>query len=151
MNLAVWISLATLLVGTVVTLSVAAMHRKQMRQIELHRADPRIPLIPPFHPVTRFLKGYGYFIVGFCFNLAMLIAQLRRTTPLTRGIVFDIVLATIGCFIMLIGGGVIYLFDRALESASRTWDVIEGMSDKLKELSERGKCCLICPLKVNSR
>lgn len=80
MNTAVWVSLATLLVGTIVTLSVAAMHRKQMRQIELHRADPRIPLVPPPHPATRFFQNYGIIFLCGVWNLVVLMRELAKTT-----------------------------------------------------------------------
>jgi hydrogenase maturation factor len=139
MNIAVWVSLATLLVGTIVTLSVAAMHRKQMRQIELHRADPSVSLVPPPHRLTLFLKTYGFIVAGGVLNLGLLIRQLRQTTPVTRDVVFDMILSTMGLVVMIFVGFAISLFDRAIKSAERTMDVLEGMSDKIHELSERGK------------
>jgi hypothetical protein len=87
MPIPVWvpiaISIATLVVGAIVTLSVAAMHRKQMRQIELHRADPTVPLVPPAHPITRFLKTHGVPLISIGLNLGFLIHDVRQTGPLS--------------------------------------------------------------------
>jgi len=47
MAMAAWITAFGIIVGAIVTLSIAYMHRKQMRQIELHRIDPNVPVIPP--------------------------------------------------------------------------------------------------------
>jgi hypothetical protein len=84
----VLISIATL----VVTLIVAAMHRKQMRQIELHRVDPTVPLVPPAHPITQSLKKRVVFIINIGVNLLLLANELRKTGPMTRGDVFSIAL-----------------------------------------------------------
>jgi hypothetical protein len=88
----VLISIATLVVGTIVTLSVAALQRKQQRQIELHRSDPTVPLVPPAHPITQFLKKRGVFIINISVNLLLLANELRKTGPVTRGQVFSIAL-----------------------------------------------------------
>src|ERR1051325_7097288 len=56
MSAAVWVSLLTLVVSTAVALVIAALHRRQMRQIELHREDPSVPLVPPPSAFTKFLQ-----------------------------------------------------------------------------------------------
>jgi hypothetical protein len=105
MSAAVWISLLTLVVGTTVTLIVAALHRKQMRQIELYRADPTVPLVPPPHPFTKFLRRNArhlVFIVNLGLNLSFLIEHLLSTTALTRAEVFSIALFTSASFFTIL-------------------------------------------------
>ena len=88
------ISIASIIVATVVPLTIAALHRKQMRQIELHREDPSVPLIPPPHPATRFIQRNGIFIVSVIVEVWLLTHLLLQTGPITRGHVFNIALAT---------------------------------------------------------
>lgn len=57
MSIANWIAIFGVAVTGVIPLVIAYMHRKQMRQLELHRLDPNIPVIPP-HGVTVSLKRY---------------------------------------------------------------------------------------------
>jgi hypothetical protein len=92
MSTAVWItigvSVASLIVGTIVTLIVAALHRKQMRQIALHRADPSVPLVPPPHPITRFFKNRLFMLLNIFFNgffivmnAYFLVREVNKTGP----------------------------------------------------------------------
>jgi hypothetical protein len=137
MSAAVWISLLTLVVGTTVTLIVAALHRKQMRQIELHRADPTVPLVPPPHLFTKFLRRNAnrlILIVNFGINLSFLIEHLLSTTALTRTEVFAIALFTSALFFTIL----MYLMtrdvDRSLDVIEKLWDVIK----KLRPLDKLG-------------
>jgi hypothetical protein len=101
----VWIPLLTITVSTIVAFRVAAMHRKQMRQIELHRADPSVPLEPPPHPVTRFIRDSATYIVpavGILLNVIILWIILKRTGPVTRGQVFFIAQALAGIVFLLV-------------------------------------------------
>lgn len=125
MPVAAWIALLGIVVGTVVTLSVAYMQRKQMRQAELHRVDPSVSLVPPPHPITHFIKGYWYFLVFGGFDLAMLIRDLGQTTPITRRVVFDITLDTISLVLMVLLG----IVTAILRMAARTIGVLEKMTD----------------------
>jgi hypothetical protein len=96
--IAIGISILTLIVGTIVTLSVAALQRKQMRQIELHRLDPSVPLVPLPHPITQFFKNYAAFMVNVAMNLTFLTNALRQTGPITRFQVLSIAVFTGGLF-----------------------------------------------------
>ena len=115
MGITVLISLLALVVGAIVTLSAAALQRKQMRQIELHREDPLVPLVPPPHPITRFLKRYGFVIINVCLNLGFLIQEMLRTGPITRSQVFSIALFTAFLFGNILFGNIIWVTNRLLD------------------------------------
>lgn len=93
MTIGNWLTVAAIIVATTVPLIVAHLHRKQMRQIELHRADPSIPMVPPPSPITLFLKNWGILVFNVLFNIGVLINQLLKTGPITRGEVFLIALS----------------------------------------------------------
>jgi hypothetical protein len=139
MRIPVWvpiaISIATLVVGTIVTLSVAALNRKQQRQIELHRADPTVPLVPPAHPITRFLKTHGAFIIGVGLNLGLLIKELRQTGPITRYQVFSIALLTstvVGLILFQITAQLIMsVSSRVMDLSNRQIDAVMRMFDNI--------------------
>jgi hypothetical protein len=142
MSVAAWITAFGIVVGAIVTLSVAYLHRKQMRQIELHRADPIVPVTPPPHAVTVFLKQRWYLWYSLLFggfDLGMLITDLNKTTPVTRGVVFDITLGMIGVTLMALMPVAISTFsvlNRAGETASKTIDVLVAMSDRIKKIEK---------------
>jgi hypothetical protein len=139
MSPAVWVTLFGIIVAAIVTLSVASMQRKQMRQIELHRIDPTIPLVPPPHPFTRFLKTYGYFLGFGTFDLVMFIRDMRQSTPVTRQVVFDIVLDMLAVVLMFGTAFGIAIFQRAARAAERTIGIMEMMTDKIKKLEGHGE------------
>lgn len=55
-----WITVLIFVGTTVVTFSVAYMHRKQIRQVELYKRDATSGLVPPPHPITRFLREHWW-------------------------------------------------------------------------------------------
>jgi hypothetical protein len=133
----------TLVVGTLVPLSIAALHRKQMRQIELHRADPTVPLVPPAHPITRFLKRHGVPLIGIGLNLGFLIHDVRQTGPITRSQVYSIAFGTaavLGLVLMEVWGiivrEIIKTMDRQADiqarGLSRLTDIVERIIDSLR-------------------
>jgi hypothetical protein len=134
MSPGVWITLFGIIVGAVVTLSVASLHRKQIRQIELHRIDPTIPLVPPPHRYTQFLKTYGYFLGFGTLDIVILIRDMYQATPVTRGVVFDIVLDVLGVASMFGTAFVIAIFQRAARTAEKTIEIMEMMTAKIKQL-----------------
>lgn len=126
------VSLATLIVGTIVPLTIAALHRKQMRQIELHRADPSVPIIPPPHPVTQFFKRNWVVILvitGISGNLFALILELRETGPITRGQVFRIALSTVSVAYILVAQGM-------MKSSAQIYGTIDRLIDLLEMLKK---------------
>jgi hypothetical protein len=67
----------------------------------------------------------------------MLIIQLGRTTPVTRGVALDMTLSIVGIFALIQMGLVLFLLDHTAKSAERTLDVLEGMSQKIKSIEKR--------------
>ena len=142
MPIPVWvpiaISIATLGVGAIVTLSVAAMHRKQMRQIELHRADPTVPLVPPTHPITRFLKIHGVPLICIGLNLGFLIHDVRQTGPITRSQVSSIAFGTaavLGLVLMEVWGfmlrGILKLMDRQMDMQANALSGLTNIVERI--------------------
>jgi hypothetical protein len=129
----VLISIATLVVGTIVTLSVAALNRKQQRQIELHRADPTVPLVPPAHPITRFLKTHGAPIISIGLNLGFLIDELRRTGPITRYQVFSIVLFTVSLAGLVLMEITVWVSNKVMDLSNRQIDMVVRMVDTIMD------------------
>lgn len=135
--IAIGISVLTLVVGSTVTLIVAALHRRQMRQIELHRADPSVPLKPPPHPFAVFLHrriDLIIFLINFSLNLSFLIHNLNINQPLTRMGVFSIALFTGGLYFTML----LYLASRNMDSILgiivRHLDLIEHLGDQTGDI-----------------
>jgi hypothetical protein len=131
MSTAVWvsISLLTLAVTSAVALVIAAMHRRQMRQIELHRANPSVPLVPPPHPFTKFLlRNFRHinFALNSALNLTFLTLQVRSTDPLTRIGVLSIAVFTNGLF---------YTFAMYFMTwgTQQTFEIMDARFDKVYE------------------
>lgn len=144
MSAAIGVSLFGIIVAAVVTLTVAAMNRKQMRQIELHRIDPTIPLVPPPHPITHLLKTYWWFLVIGGFNLAMLVRHMDQTTPVTRAAVLEIALGVTTIALMFSFAVAIFIMEKAFQTASKmigmlgmTRDISGKITDKTKQIEER--------------
>jgi len=102
------ISIVQIIVTTVVALIIASLHRKQMRQIELHRENPSVPLIPPPHLATRFILRNVISIINVIFiisvigEVAILIWVMLQKGPITRGNIFNIAFATVALAYILI-------------------------------------------------
>ena len=99
MNVSAWITLFGIIVAAIVALSVASMHRKRIRQMGLHRADPSVPVTPPPHRIMLFMKRN--WLVLWCslfgaYDLALLLTHLNQTTPVTRRVVYDLIMDVLG-------------------------------------------------------
>jgi len=132
MSTAVWLSLITLAVTSAVALIIAAMHRKQMRQIELHRVDESVPLVPPPNAFTKFLQRNFRHInlaVNAALNIAFLAEHVRSTTPLTKGEVVAIAFFMNGVFLSL----VLYMLSWTIEMTSKAIDGCRGVIDILSD------------------
>lgn len=144
MSAGIGVTLFGIVVAAVVTLIVATMNRKQMRQIELHRVDPAIPLVPPPHPITHFLKTYWWFLVFGGLNLAMLVRHMGQTTPVTRAAVLEIVLDVTSIAVMFLLALATFATESALQTARRmtgmlgmTRDISGKITDKTTQIEER--------------
>lgn len=73
-----------------VALIVAYLHRKQMRQIELYKADPNAGLVPPPSRLTKFVASQWDTVLGFAGPIYVLTVEFFATGPVTRGTVFTI-------------------------------------------------------------
>jgi hypothetical protein len=133
MTIGNWLTVAAIIVAAIVPLVVAHLHRKQMRQIELHRADPSIPVVPPLNPITLFLKNWGILIFNVLFNIGVLINQLLKTGPITRGQVFLIALSLSSlAFILLLETmkqSDLKIYDHMINAFESIRDVSDTMSD----------------------
>lgn len=92
------VAIAAIIVSATVALHVAAKQREQMRQIELHRRDPSVPLTPPPSRAARFLQRLGLDIALFILNLVFLVQNLLTRHPVTPVLVFVIDVQTLALF-----------------------------------------------------
>src|SRR6267143_4426305 len=127
--LTIGISAASIIVGTITALSIAAMQRKQMRQIELHRADPSVPLVPPLHPVTLFSKRWGVPLINSIIYISLLTHELNRTGPVTREQVFSIAVFTGSLFLQCVAVGFLWLSGSILGVISNLTDLTHKAVD----------------------
>lgn len=145
MSVAAWITAFGIVVGAIVTLSVAYLHRKQMRQIELHRADPSVPITPPPHGVTLFFKRnfwYWWCLAFGGWDVWILIKDLNKTTPVTRAVIFDIGLDISGIFFMLIFAMLTSLtnrVERMVDIEDKTIDILIGMTRRIEDTEKNPK------------
>ena len=70
--------------SALVALSVAYLHRRQMRQIELFKQDPSVGLVPVQTGLTRFVKGKWDIIFAYGGPLYILASELLKSAPVTR-------------------------------------------------------------------
>lgn len=87
------VPLVVAVIGASTALLIAYWHRKQMRQIEAHKLDQSVGLMPPPSAAWQFFGKHWY--LGFCiictiWNLRRLAIDLNSTLPLTRGDVLSI-------------------------------------------------------------
>jgi hypothetical protein len=59
-----------------------------MRQNELHREDPTIPLVPPPTAFTHFMRAYGLWALAMFTSLVSLGLQFLLPSPVALGQVF---------------------------------------------------------------
>jgi hypothetical protein len=65
------VTLIVAVIGPATALTVGHLHRKQMRQLELFRADPAVGLVPPPNPVVKFFKTYStrvWYVFNVCWG-----------------------------------------------------------------------------------
>lgn len=90
-----------IVVSAVVALVIAAMHRKQMRQVELHRADPSVPVKPPLGPIAQFFKTSAIFLFLILSSAFMLHQDLNESSPISRHDVLDIAIHVVSMAVNL--------------------------------------------------
>ena len=100
-NLSPYLALIAIVVSAAVGLSIAYMHRRQMRQIEMHKANSKVPLKPPPLLITKLFYSIGLYVFFFVLLLWTLVSRLTETGPTTRNDVFWIVLNVFGLVFQL--------------------------------------------------
>jgi hypothetical protein len=137
MTAQLWVSILIFTGTAVVSLIIASLHRRQMRQIELHRGDPSVPITPPPHAVTQFLKRHGFPLLGIGISAFYLVHDLRAAGPVTRGDVFSIALNTSVIFYWLSMESLRFLdvsIMRMMEGHRRVIDALSGNVTKIIEV-----------------
>lgn len=78
-----WLTLGVGIVGSLVALVVAHLHRKQMRQNELFRLDPTVGVIPPPNPLWAYVKSNRAwsFIIGMTVINVIVLLWVNQYSP----------------------------------------------------------------------
>jgi len=122
---------AGITVSAVTAIWLAYLQRKQMRQIELFKLDPKAGLLPPSNPIWKFVKSYIDLITGIGIPAVFLVDQLHSDKPLTRGAVFIIALQVAFIFFTV----AMHFFGRLLELNKR---ILELNKTQIKTLNDYG-------------
>jgi hypothetical protein len=131
----IWLPLAIFVGTSIVSWGNGYLTRKQMRQTELHRDDPSVPVEPPPHPVTRFCKNNSYVLVFGTLNLFSLVMAIFDKRPLTRFGVFNIALPTAGLLVVFVTDGL----RRMMWMMGKTWDYLREDQTMFKNQLEIDK------------
>jgi hypothetical protein len=98
-----------------IALVVAYMHRRQIRQVEAHRLNPKVGLIPPPNKLVLFFRRNFYLLA---FGTAAIIGlAILAKLPLSR--------LSVSISSLLVAGLVLSPF---LDLLNRVLDVVENMS-----------------------
>jgi ABC-type arginine/histidine transport system permease subunit len=116
MSITLVISVLGIVVAAFIALSVAYMQRKQMRQIEAFRLDPKVGLIPPPHPIGKFWDRYWGLIISSVVPVGWNVWELFQHGAVTR---LDVVIIStnIGVLVIAIVMEVIRSYVRILMKA----------------------------------
>jgi len=148
-----WIAVFGIIVSAVVAFAATYMQRKQARQIELHRLDPDVPLKPPLHPITRFLKTYWdvwWYIVFECYMIFQLVQEVRETTPIDRRTIFQIAFDVSGFLLGLLSLGMVLLLHLVHRIGTANLLLLKEAFHRIVKLEER-RSSTTDPPEVNSR
>lgn len=134
MTLSIMISVVGIVVAAIITLVVAYLHRKQLRQIEAFRQDPSVGLVPPPHPVRLFFRKHrSALLIGGTGTISLL-ASLIRQGPVTRFQVLTIAagLASI-LFALLIDilEGLVRILERIVNIIGHATSIAEAVVKKV--------------------
>jgi hypothetical protein len=109
------LTVLAIVVSAVTALTIAHLHRKQMRQIELYKKDSSVGLIPPPSKLTYFVKSKADTILGIGLPAISLIRVLTYEQPLTRWDAFIISLNVAMIFVYVIMKVFLKVMDRTLD------------------------------------
>jgi hypothetical protein len=114
------IAIAAVVVTSSTTLLVAYWHRKQIRQVEAFRQDPRAGLLPPPSSRWRFIVKNRVLIVGVGVNGLFLLISLCIDAPITRGTILAIS-ASIGGIVL---AAVLWALEWTWQTIARILDLM---------------------------
>ena len=128
---------------------IAYLHRKQMRQVEAHRRDPAVGLIPPPHPLTLFYRKHSALLTIGPLSILWIVLQFFREGPVTRYSVLAIAVSVgaivFAVFIDLLNRGMTVLgrLIDAIDATTRTVEVltggVEAFGKRLKGLEDSSR------------
>jgi len=138
------VSVCGIVVAALVALYVSYAQRRQMRQIELRRTDPTIPLRPPPSPPIQWVLRQLPFILMLIAS-GDLVSLFLNNRPVSKSLVLGIVLDIIQIIFWLLYLAIKRIFDsflryddgitRALlSSATFTKDVAQVVAEHEKRL-----------------
>src|SRR5579859_527111 len=137
MTLQLWIALFGILATSVTGFGVAYLHRKQMRQIELHRTDSSVPLKPPPHPFATFLRKYGADLFTAGFGIFWLVRGFN--SPLTHQAVLDIALGVGNLVLSMVSVITVRILDFILivakDSVERDMEIFSELEARISQKS----------------
>lgn len=129
-----------IVVSAMVAIVVAYLHRRQMRQIELYKADPSVGLVPPSSRLTKFVASRWDTVLGFAGPAFVLAMEFISTAPVTRLTVLSISAALALMFTNLV---MTLVFKMQQRNTERIREVLElhdrqlGTTDKILSALER--------------
>jgi hypothetical protein len=126
------LSVIGITVAAAVSLIVAYLHRKQMRQIEIFRKDPSAGLKPSPHPLLLFLKRKRLMLLTCGSSLVVLASEMTRQTPFTRMSALFISLGVAGFLSGLLMG----LLDRLLTLLEKMSAAFGKQTDNIGQMIE---------------
>src|SRR2546425_6073851 len=107
---------------------IAYLHRKQMRQVEAYRQDPKVGLIPPPHLLTLFYRKHSALLTIGPLSILWIVLQFFREGPVTRYSVLAIAVSVgaivFAVFIDLLNRGMTIL-GRLIDMTAQTVDVLK--------------------------
>lgn len=125
------VTLFSVVITSGTALLVAYLHRKQIRQIEMFRLDPRnTSLLPPPHPIRLFLSRNFAFFMTVPY-VVFLVLHLIDQKPLTRHEVFLIALDVASIVALVILQLLQTIVGRIIDIQSKQLDLIRGINEDL--------------------
>jgi len=127
------VTLIGVIIASITALSVAHMHRKQMRQIEARRTNPSLPLRPPLHPFSQWCKDHvlliiliipaidlvGFVVAPSALTIRVVLQIGLEFSIITAGVVVYFLLDLMHGLVDFNGNIIAFLRDLASQIASR--------------------------------
>lgn len=79
-----WIAILAVIIPCVTAFLVGYWHRKQIRQVELFRLNPKVGILPPPSPPVAFFRRNWPLLAGLVMPLSGLLLYLSRDPPVSN-------------------------------------------------------------------